>query len=73
MLLAYFDKLTRWDDCLRVVRETSKRVYFQRQKGKDWCPLESMDTTQFHQKYRIILAEDFVEEREKLLEIIFKK
>ena len=66
--IAYFTRETKWEDCVAFIRERGDTVHYRPMSGVEFGITAIIPAADFYTKYRIIFAEDFAEERERLLQ-----
>lgn len=75
-MIAYFNAKTKWADCIGVKHDRGNAsLVYRAWDGRRFGPPVKIAPdlpgyVAFHQKYRMIMAEDFCEERERLIDIL---
>lgn len=69
-MIAYFHRENKWADCVGITAVERGCVYYRSFHGTFAGEKMTQDFDTFSKVYRIIYAEDFAEERERLIELI---
>jgi hypothetical protein len=72
-MIAYFNRNTEWDDAVGLTFEIGDHVGFRPHKNGQFGEESRMPAVSFHDRYRMIMFEDFDKQRVFLMEIIAKQ